>query len=95
MAVRACVVSFLDSDGLRHSVEVQAGSLYEAAVLAIGAFRKHNCQPGPASQLQIEVTGPSVTHTVTVRKVREWLEGGAKSPNEKVMKERLKAALNR
>jgi hypothetical protein len=91
--VRSCVVSFLDPDGLRHSVEVQAASLYEAAVMAIGTFRQHDCQPGQASQLEIKVTSPSVTHTVTVKKVREWLDGGAKSPNEKVTKERLKAML--
>jgi len=94
VAVRACVVSFLDSDGIRHSVEVQAGSLYEAAVLAMSTFRQHDCQPGLASQLEVRVTSPSVMHTVTVKKVREWLEGGAKSPSEKLAKERLKAMLS-
>src|SRR5579863_930075 len=49
VAVRSCVVSFLDSNGLRHSVQVQAASVYEAAVIAIGTFRQHDCQPGPAS----------------------------------------------
>lgn len=31
--VKRCVVSYVDSEGLRHSVEVNAESLYEAAVL--------------------------------------------------------------
>ena len=34
-----------------------------------------------------------MTHTVSMRKIREWLDGGAKSPNEKVTKERLKGLL--
>jgi hypothetical protein len=38
-----CTVSFQDSDGVRHSVEVGAATLYEAAVLALKAFREANC----------------------------------------------------
>jgi hypothetical protein len=36
---RTCLVSFTDSEGIRHAVEVEASSLYEAAALAIGEFR--------------------------------------------------------
>jgi hypothetical protein len=32
--------SFTDPQGLRHSVNVQAGSLYEAVTLAASAFRE-------------------------------------------------------
>ena len=35
-----------------------------------------------------------MTRTVTLRKMREWLEGGSKSPNEKVEKERLKRLID-
>ena len=85
----SCIVSYLDSEGLRHSVEVEAQSLYEAAVLAVRIFKQHNCEPGEASRLEIEVRS-SVTHTITLRKIRDWLNGGAKSPNEAVMKQRLR-----
>ena len=40
-----CIVSFVDLDGVRHSVEVEADGLYEASVLGICAFRKHELQP--------------------------------------------------
>lgn len=50
-----CVVSYLDTEGLRHTVEVEAESLYEAAVLAIRTFRQHNCEPGLVSTLEVEV----------------------------------------
>jgi hypothetical protein len=36
----ACIVSFVDLDGIRHSVEVEAEGLYEASVLGLCAFRK-------------------------------------------------------
>lgn len=89
--VRSCRVSFTDTDGIRHAVSVQAESLYEAVVLAIRAFQGHHCAPGPASQLEVEVQSPSVTHTLTMAKVRAWLEGATKK--EKITKERLKALL--
>ena len=93
MPVRACTVSFTDSEGLRHSVNVQAETLYEAVVLAARAFREHNCAPGVGSHLEVEAKSPSVTHTVRMGKVQEWLNGGAKSPREKITKERLKGML--
>jgi len=42
----ACMVSFVDLDGIRHSVEVDANGLYEASVLGLCAFRKHELEPG-------------------------------------------------
>jgi hypothetical protein len=87
-----CVVSYLDTSGIRHTVEVEAQSLYEAAVLAIKVFHQHDCTPGEATQLEIEVRS-SVVHTITMRKVQDWLNGGAKTPKEAVTKERLRAML--
>ena len=88
----SCVVSYLDTEGLRHTVEVQADSLYEAAVLAIRTFRQHDCEPGQVSDLQVEVRS-SVIHTITPRKIYDWLNGGSKTPREAVIKERLRALL--
>jgi hypothetical protein len=50
-----CIVSFLDLDGLRHSVEVDAESLDEAAALATRTFRQHNCAPGAITKLDVEI----------------------------------------
>jgi hypothetical protein len=56
--VRSCIVSFTDPEGFRHSVEVQAESLYEAVVLATRAFKEHECPPGVASQLEVKILSP-------------------------------------
>ena len=87
-----CVVAYLDTEGLRHSVEVQADSLYEAAVLAMRTFKAHDCEPGLISKLEVEIRS-SIVHTITPKKVRQWLNGGAKTPKEAVMKERLREML--
>jgi hypothetical protein len=45
--VRACTVSFTDHEGIRHSVTVQAETLYEAVAVAMVAFGEHHCLPRP------------------------------------------------
>ena len=89
----ACIVSFVDLDGIRHSVEVEAEGLYEASVLGLCAFRKHELEPGAMTQLEVEVRS-SVTHSLTVTKVREWLQRGVRTPKEAVLKERLRTLLS-
>jgi hypothetical protein len=88
----ACIVSFLDLDGIRHTVEIQADGLYEAAVLAFVNFKKHDFQPGPNTAIEVEVK-TSITHTVTWSKVAEWLQRGVRTPKEAVLKERLRAMM--
>lgn len=93
MPVRPCIVSFTDSEGFRHSVEVPAETLYEAVSLAVAAFREHGCAPAATSLMEIEVTGPRVKHAVNMLKVREWAGSTARSPKERLLKERLKGLL--
>ena len=89
----ACVVSFVDLDGIRHSVEVEAEGLYEASVLGICTFRKHHLEPAGLTQLEVEVRS-SVTHTLSVQKVQDWLQRGVRSPKEAVLKDRLRTLLS-
>jgi hypothetical protein len=83
----------VDLDGLRHSVEVEAEGLYEASVLGICAFRKHDLKPAGLTSLEVEVRS-SVTHTLTVTKVLEWLRRGVRTPKEAVLKERLRELMS-
>jgi hypothetical protein len=96
--VRSCLVSFTDAEGIEHSIRVPAESLYEAAIEAMAAFRRGAFAEmtfGSATQLRIRVRAPEEEHTVTVGKVMRWLDGGARSPNELVKKNRLKERLKR
>ncbi len=92
---RTCLVSFTDSENIRHSVEVTAGTLYEAAVMAIAQFRSCGftaAAPGPATRLTVAVKTPSTTHEVQWGKVETWLQSAGK-PNEQTMKNRLRELL--
>ena len=91
--VRTCTVSFADAERVRHSVNVQAETLYEAVALAVRVFREHGIAPGQNSQIDVEARSPSVKHTVALSKVQDWLQSSAKSPKDKLVKERLKGLL--
>ena len=96
MPHHVCVVSFADSEGIEHAVQVSAASLYEAAVKAMAEFRRGGFAEanfGPATRLTICVKAPEAQHTVSVGKVKSWLDGGARSPTERLEKNRLKQLL--
>jgi len=95
MAVKTCRVSFKDADGLVHAVEVTADSMYEAAVLGLKALKRSDWIDviGPGTRITVAVLEPPVEHFVLYAQLQRWLDGGAKSPNEAVMKKRLKEML--
>ena len=90
-----CVVSFTDTNGIRHAVEVVATTLYEAAVLAMAEFRRCGFTenaPGSATRLNVCVKSPSTSHEVQWGKVETWIQSPGK-PNEQTMKHRLRELL--
>ena len=96
MPTRSCFVTVSDTRGIRHTVEVTAESLYEAAALAIDALRRSSLieqQPGPGTKLEVEVKEPSVRHAITVAQVQRWATEGGRSPADRVKRERVRALL--
>jgi hypothetical protein len=93
--LRTCAVSFLDQRGIRHSVDVQAESLFEAAVLAIQTFRQDPWleRIGPATVLDVDVRQPATRHAVTLQQVERWLGGATPNPIEASKKAKLKMLL--
>jgi hypothetical protein len=92
---RACSVSFTDSRGIRHSVEVEAESLYEAAVLGVTRLN-HDAwveKIGPATVLDIEIREPATAHSISLQQVERWLAGATTDPNEAMNKAKLKMML--
>ena len=97
VALRPCIVSFKDMRGIRHATEVEAESLFEAAVLGI---RRLNEDPwlekvGPATVLEVEVRNPGTTHAISLQQVERWLAGATTNPSEASKKVKLKMLLMR
>ena len=95
MALRVCTVSFRDVRGIRHAVDVEAESLYEAVVSAVRRFREDLWaeQIGGATVLDVEVREPATTHSISLQQVERWLGGATSSPNEATKKAKLKTLL--
>ena len=75
-----------------------AESLFEAAVLAVSAFRKAGWVEAPlrvASRLEIEVREPVVKHTVTVAQLQRWPNHAMTSPAGKRKMRPLGRSLSR
>ena len=95
MALKQCAVSFTDIRGIRHTADVEAESLYEAAVHGI---RRLNQDPwieriGPGTKLEVEVREPSARHILSVEQVERWLAGATANPTEATKKKKLKLLL--
>ena len=95
MAIRACVVSFTGEGGVRHSVEVTAETLYEAAAQALAIFKQSEWTGviGPGTELRVTVKHPETTHTVTPEQIRRWCDGVAVSPGEVLKRHRVKTLI--
>ena len=95
MAAKICRVAFTDLDDIRHSVELQADSLYEAAVLGLKALTKSDWieAVAPGTRLEIQVLEPAAVHILMVAQLMRWLDGGARTPAEALKKKQLKSLL--
>ena len=95
MALRTCTVSFSGPSGIRHSVDVTAESIYEAAGLAVSALTSDGWADAiaPGTELEIQAREPATCHRITVQQIRRWCDGGAVGPDETLKKRRFKKLL--
>jgi len=92
-----CRVSYLDSRNVEHAVDVTADSLFEAAAVAVRAFREGALVeelPVPRTELRITVSPLPVAHRVRLQRVEQWAQTGTvKSPVEMLRRERIRELL--
>ena len=69
MALRTCTVSFAGPSGVRHSVEVTAESIYEAAALGVSALKSDGLAIAPGTELEIQVREPATCHRLTLQQI--------------------------
>jgi hypothetical protein len=91
---RHCRVSFTDVAGIAHAVDVTADTLYEAVALALSDLRASGLVPvlpGPATQIHVRVLASAeCEHTVRLEQVQRWVHGIARSPRERLVKDKLR-----
>jgi hypothetical protein len=89
------MVSFAGPSGVRHSVEVAAESIYQAAAVGVSALKNSGWADAiaPETELEVQVRGPATCHRLTVQQIRRCCDGVAVSPDETLRKRRLKQLL--
>jgi hypothetical protein len=95
MPVQSCRVSFRDADGTAHVAEVQAASLYEAAVLGLKSLNRSDWIDviGPYTRITVRVNDPPVERFVLFMQLNRWLEAEGRTPAESLKKARLRTLL--
>lgn len=89
--MKRCTVSFVDSAGISHSVELDAGSLFEAVAGALEAFKQTQCASRFPEHLRVQVRTKDGQYSVGVAELRRWIGRATKSPKQLLLKKRIEA----
>jgi hypothetical protein len=96
MPVRSCKVSVQDMEGVSHTVDVTAATLYEAVALGIAAIRGDEWVTDIAQGLntvKVRVTNVAVEHEVRLMEFTKWLDRANGSPREMMERKRIRSIL--
>jgi hypothetical protein len=97
MAGSRCRVSFTDTDGVSHGIDVDAESLYEAVAIAVAQFRDDEISassPGPMTEFTVAVYRNPTEHKIRLGQVSKWAEHTTKDgPAGITKRQRVRALL--
>src|SRR6266481_8791450 len=96
MSVRSCRVTIQDMDGVSHTVEITAATLYEAVAQGLAAIRANEWVAGIAQGLnvvKVSVADVRVEHEVKLMDFTKWLEKNGGSPREVSDRQKIRSIL--
>jgi hypothetical protein len=96
MPVRSCRVTVKDMEGVSHTVDVTAATLYEAVALGMAAIRTDEWVTGIAqgmNSVKVRVTNVAVEHEVLLKDFTNWFDRNGGSPREMMERNRIRSIL--
>lgn len=96
MPVRSCRVTFLDMNGVEHTAQVTASTLYEAVALGLASIRGEEWVAGIADGLnvvRVSAVHVPVEHAVRIKDFNSWLAKDGGSPRERSDRYRVREIL--
>jgi hypothetical protein len=96
MPLRSCRVTVQDMDGIFHTVEVTASTLYEAVAQGLAALRANEWVAGiaqGANVVRVSVADVRVEHEVKLMDFTKWLEKTGGSPREVSDRHKIRSIL--
>lgn len=96
MSLRSCRVTIRDTEGIEHTAEVTAASLYEAVALGLKAIRQCAWVENIGQNFTIRVLARDtpVEHSVEFRDFHKWLEQRGRTPRDITARARIREILN-
>jgi hypothetical protein len=89
-------VTIQDLDGVAHTVEVTAATLYEAVAQGLAAIRGNEWVAGFVEGhgvVKVSVTDVRVEHEVKLGDFTKWLETNGRSPREMIQRQKIRSIL--
>ncbi|HEU5399749.1 MAG TPA: hypothetical protein VFU86_00255 [Terriglobales bacterium] len=96
MAVRSCRVTIRDMEGIDHTVQVSASTLYEAVALGLGSLRSEEwvgAIPEGLNAVRVSVMNVAVEHSVQIKDFNDWLRREGRTPREQGQRSRVREIL--
>jgi hypothetical protein len=83
-------------EGVKHSVEVTASTLYEAVALGLAEIRGQDWAgeiPGGLNAVDVSVRAVPVTHSVKIQDFNRWLNRNGGAPHEIAQRHHIRQIL--
>jgi hypothetical protein len=96
MPVKSCRVTIQDMNGVDHTVQVSASSLYEAVALGLASLRGEDWVGGIADGLntvRVSAVNVPVEHSVRLIEFNSWLAKEGGSPRDRSQRHRVREIL--
>jgi hypothetical protein len=96
MATRSCRVTITDREGIAHTVEVTASSLFEAVAMGMKAIRGNQWVAGVPDRfapVKVRVIDIPVEHEVQLKDFTRWLERLGNSPKDVMDRKKIREIL--
>jgi hypothetical protein len=94
MPERSCRVTIKDMEGVEHTVEVRAETLYEAVAKGLVALREDRwVSEIPEGLNEVKVASSPTEHSVQIQKFNAWLGQQGRSPADMIARKKVRKIL--
>jgi hypothetical protein len=96
MALKTCRVTISDIQGVEHTAQVAADTLYEAVARGLIAVRGSSWSDElTESNVVVTIHETPIEHTVNLRKFKEWLARTGGAPRDITNRQKVQEILSR
>lgn len=91
MLKKNCVVKYRDTFGIEHAVKVEAGTLFEAAILGLQRLdSSFGAEMWDRMSITVEISAEPTTYAAMVQKLKPWIQSQVSRPQKEVSPQRSK-----